>query len=72
VIFIERDHCGITTYMVCNDAGICLIRTTSSRIAFYVESHVHGVDPSLRLTIGGDPGAKIKRSLWTHVRRFQR
>ena len=72
MIFVDYDNGGIATYMVCNDEGLCLIRTTSSRIAFYVERRVHGVNPNLRLTIGGDPGAKTNKSIWHHIRRFRR
>lgn len=72
MIYLDNDECGVTTYMVCNDEGMCLIRTTSSRIAYFVERHVYGIDPSLRLTVGGDPGAKNKKSLWTHIRRFRK
>lgn len=72
MVFVERDDCGIATYTVCNDAGLCLIRTTSSRIAYFVERHVHGVPPTLRLTIGGDPGTRSEHKLWQHVRRWSK
>jgi len=73
MLFIERDsQTGISTYMVCNDAGLCLIRTTSSRIADYVERHVKGIPASLRLTVGGDPGTRSTQHIWQHVRRWSR
>jgi len=73
MLFIDQDpDTGINTYMVCNDAGLCLIRTTSSRIANFVERHSRGVPPSLRLTVGGDPGTRSTQHIWQHVRRWSR
>lgn len=73
MLFIDRDPVtGISTYMVCNDAGLCLIRTTSSRIANYVEARTQGVPSSLRLTVGGDPGTRTIHHIWQHVRRWSR
>lgn len=64
---------GITTYMVCNDDGLCLIRTTSSHIAGYINQFTQGLDPSLRLMIGGDPGSRAEqRRLFHHIRRITR
>jgi hypothetical protein len=60
-------------YMVTNDQGLCLIRTTDSEIAKFVNQHSKGVDPKLRLTVGGDPGSKDKNPpIWKHVRRLSR
>lgn len=73
MLFTSRDpHTGITSYMVCNDAGLCLIYTTSSRIAEFVERHSRGVPPTLRLTVGGDPGTRTTTHLWQHVRRWSK
>lgn len=72
MLFTDEDENGVTTYMVCNDAGLCLIRTTSSRIAEFVERHSRGVPPSLRLTVGGDPGTRSTQHIWQHVRRWSR
>lgn len=69
----ERDQTGITTYSVFNDRGQLIIRTTNSKIAYFIEYHIRqGVDPSLRLRIGGDRGAEIQGPVWVHVRRFGR
>lgn len=69
----ERDQTGITTYTVLNPQGLILIRTTNSKIAYFIEYHVRqGVDPSLRLRVGGDRGAEIQGPVWTHVRRWGR
>ena len=71
MLIIDRDNrTGETFYMVCNDAGLCLIRTRSSAIANFVEKHVQGIPPTLRLTVGGDPGTHAERKLWQHVRRW--
>jgi hypothetical protein len=67
-----RDFDGITQYVVCNEVGICLIVTTSSAIAEFVESHVSGIPPELRLNIGGDPGTKKEKKLWHHIKRYTR
>lgn len=71
MLFVDEDENGICTYMVCNDQGSCLIRTTSSHIAYFVHKHSKGIDPSLRLTVGGDPGArKAQRPIFHHIRRL--
>ena len=71
MLIIDRDETtGETFYMVCNDAGLCLIRTRSSVIAMFIEQRVKGIPSTLRLTVGGDPGTKTERKLWQHVRRF--
>ena len=56
--------------MVTNDQGLCLIRTTSSALAFFVDRHSKGINPDLRLCIGGDPGTrKGNAPIWTFVRK---
>jgi hypothetical protein len=71
MLFIDKDEFGITTYMVCNNAGVCLIRTTSSRIANYVNYYAKTVDVNLRLTVGGDRGTEqYNTPISTHIRRF--
>lgn len=68
----ERDDVGITTYTVYNSAGQILIRTSSSKIAYYVEYYVRkGVNPELRLSVGGDKGTLIEQHLWIHKRKFR-
>lgn len=67
----DVDELGITTYIVLNDTGLCLIRTTNSAIAAFVEKHTPGAHPDLRLMVGGDRGARKGQSpIWTHVRKF--
>jgi hypothetical protein len=59
--------------MVTNDQGSCLIRTTSSALANFVESHSKGIDPQLRLCVGGDPGTRKNRApIWIYVRKAGR
>lgn len=73
MLFIDRDSLtGQTYYMVCNDAGLCLIRTTSGAIADFVERHTKGTSIHLRLNVGGDPGTRRDRHIWQHVRKFTR
>ena len=68
---IDQDDCGVTIYMVCNNEGLCLIRTTDPAIARFVDYHSKNVDSSLRLTIGGDRGTKqYNNPISTHIRRF--
>lgn len=72
MLIIDYDNLGMTTYMVCNNQGLCLIRTTSSRIAYYVERHVTSATPELRLMVGGDPGSRTSKVIWRHMRRFSK
>jgi hypothetical protein len=72
LLIINYDDLGIATYMVCNNQGLCLIRTTSSRIALYVERHVKYAHPELRLMVGGDPGSRTTKLIWRHIRKFSK
>jgi len=73
MLFRDEDEYGIITYMVCNDQGFCLIRTTSSRIANFVNRHSTGISSDLRLTVGGDPGTKQARyPIFHHIRKYSR
>lgn len=73
MLFEDTDEQGIITYMVCNDQGYCLIRTTSRRIARFVNQHSKGISADLRLTVGGDPGTKESRTpIFHHIRRYSR
>ena len=71
MLYIDYDDRGVPVYLVTNDQGLCLIRTTHGAIAEFVHQHSPGIDPKLRLTVGGDPGTRVKHApIWTHVRRF--
>jgi hypothetical protein len=73
MLIIDRDECGITMYMVCNDAGSCLIRTADGYIAHYIHYLSKGIDTNLRLTVGGDPGTRqATHPVFHHVRRYSR
>lgn len=65
------DECGVSIYMVTNDQGSCLIRTTDAALANFINDHSKGVDPGLRLRVGGDKGTRQKNPpIWTHIRKF--
>jgi hypothetical protein len=52
-----------------------LIYTSDATLARFVSKHVdQGVDPELRLRIGGDEGTThvLDAPIWTHVRRFNK
>jgi hypothetical protein len=72
MLYIDRDKLGTTTYTVTNDQGLCLIRTTNGKIATFVNAYSKGVDPALRLRVGGDRGTPNEKHIWTHVRRFSK
>jgi hypothetical protein len=72
LLIVNYDDLGIATYMVCNSQGQCLIRTTSSRIANYVERHVIYAAPDLRLMVGGDPGSRTPKLIWRHIRKISK
>jgi hypothetical protein len=73
MLFRDEDEYGIITYMVCNDQGLCLIRTTSSKIAHFVNRYSKGISSDLRLTVGGDPGTKQARyPIFHHIRKYSR
>jgi hypothetical protein len=72
MLFVSEDPIdGQTYYMVCNDQGLCLIRTTSGAIANFVEKHSKGLSANLRLVVGGDPGTRSNPNLlFHHIRRL--
>jgi hypothetical protein len=73
MLYKDEDEYGIITYTVCNDQGFCLIRTTSNRIAQFVNRHSKGISSELRLTVGGDPGTKQSRyPIFHHIRKYSR
>ena len=72
MLFAEEDEDCQWVYMVCNDQGQCLIRTTDPAIARFVNEHSRGINPSLRLTVGGDPGTRrAPRQIFHHIRRYR-
>ena len=62
---------GLTKmYVVTNDEGLVLLYTSNAKMARFVNEQSKGVDPNLRLRIGGDPGTNTSKSIWHHVRQF--
>ena len=55
-------------YSVYNDSGALLIYTTNGKLAHFVAQHAPGVDPALRLRIGGDPGIALTTSAGVWIR----
>lgn len=71
MLYVSKDECGCDRYMVTNDQGQCLIFTSNGAIATFVDKHSQGIDPNLRLTVGGDPGSRqAKRPLFHHIRQY--
>ena len=57
--------------MACNDQGLCLIRTRDRQMALFVSQASRGVNPELRLTVGGDPGTQqANPPIWQFVRKL--
>ena len=59
-------------YMVTNNQGLCLIRTTNGYIALVINALSKNLNPDLRLNVGGDPGTKNTKTprIFHHVRRY--
>ena len=61
-------------YMVTNNEGLCLIRTTNGGIALYVNAFTKNISPDLRVNVGGDPGTRKNTEnprIFHHVRRYR-
>ena len=57
--------------MACNDQGFCLIRTRDRQMALFVSQASRGVNPELRLTVGGDVGTQQENPpIWQFVRKL--
>ena len=72
-MIFRTDDGGQTYYMVTNTQGLCLIRTTNSGIAQYVNAFTPRLNPWLRLNVGGDSGTKNTKQprIFHHVRRYR-
>lgn len=68
MLFIDRDENGISYYMVTNDAGLCLIRTSNKKIADYVNYYSYGAPLDAQIAVGGDQGHPEIGPMW----RFRR
>jgi hypothetical protein len=72
MLYVSEDDCGMPIYMVTNNQGLCLIRTTDGYIATVINSVTKNINPDLRLNVGGDPGTrKANPFIFHHVRRYQ-
>ena len=70
MLITDQDPEGCVIYTVCNDQGLCLIRTRDRQIAEYVDYHSRGINSRLRLTVGGDPGTgRGNKPIWQYIRR---
>lgn len=62
--------------MVTNEQGSCLIRTTDSAIANFVNQHSRGIPPNMFLVVGGDPGTRSgnqkPHKIFHHIRKVSR
>ena len=74
MLFADNSDGGSTVYMVTNNEGLCLVRTTDGYLATVVNAFTKNINPNLRLNVGGDPGTKNtdKPRIFHHVRRYQR
>jgi hypothetical protein len=71
MLFISQDETGCNRYMVTNDQGLCLIYTSDGAMATFVDKHSRGLDPELRLVVGGDPGTRgALAPLFHHIRQY--
>ena len=71
-MIFRTDDGGQTVYMVTNNQGLCLIRTTNSAIAYYVNAFTKNINPMLRLNIQGDPGTRTRPAkIFHHVKRWR-
>jgi hypothetical protein len=73
MLYVTEDDCGLPMYMVTNNEGLCLIRTTNGGMALYINAFTKNINPNLRINVGGDPGTKNNPStrIFHHVRRYR-
>lgn len=69
MLYVDYDECGIEQYMVTNEQGLCLIRTTDGAIASFVEKHSKGLPAGMFLVVGGDFGWRTNKKIFHHIRR---
>lgn len=68
MLFTSYDDCGVPIYMVTNDVGLCLIRTSNHKIANYVNYYSYGAPLDAQIAVGGDLGHPEIGPIW----RFRR
>ena len=73
MLYVTEDDCGVPMYMVTNNEGLCLIRTTNGGMALYINAFTRNLNPELRVNVGGDPGTRNPQPrIFHHVRRYRR
>jgi hypothetical protein len=74
MLYVSEDDCGLPMYMVTNNEGLCLIRTTDGYTAMVLDSITKNINPNLRINVGGDPGTRnvLSPRIFHHVRRYRR
>lgn len=74
MLYVTEDDCGLPTYMVTNNQGLCLIRTTDGYTATVINNLTKNINPDLRMNVGGDPGTRNNKNprIFHHVRRYHR
>lgn len=74
MLYVTEDDDGVPIYMVTNNQGLCLIRTTNGGIALYINAFTKNISPNLRLNVGGDPNTRNNKTprIFHHVRRYGR
>jgi hypothetical protein len=73
MLYVTNDEDGLPIYMVTNNQGLCLIRTTDGYIATVINSLTKNINPNLRINVGGDPGTRNNKPprIFHHVRRYR-
>ena len=59
-------------YMVTNDAGLCLIRTSNRKIADYVNYYSYGAPLDAQIAVGGDRGHPEIGPIWRFPRKVNK
>jgi len=74
MLYVTEDDDGVPIYMVTNNQGQCIIRTTDGYIAMVLNAISKNLNPNLRLNVGGDPGTRNNKTplIFHHVRRYGR
>jgi len=72
MLYVSEDDCGLPMYMVTNNEGLCLIRTTNGGMALYINAFTKNINPNLRINVGGDPSTRnvLSPRIFHHVRRY--
>ena len=72
MLYIERDEYGTSQYMVTNDAGLCLVRTSNRKIADYVNYYSYGAPLDAQIAVGGDRNHPEIGPIWRFSRKVNK